>query len=32
MEQQYKVCQSCSMPMKKDAQGGGTTKLKRWNS
>lgn len=24
MKQPYKVCQSCSMPMKKDAQGGGT--------
>ncbi len=24
MEQQFKVCQSCSMPLKKDVQGGGT--------
>jgi hypothetical protein len=24
MEKQYKVCQSCGMPLKKDAAGGGT--------
>lgn len=24
MEQEYKHCQSCSMPMKKDPDGGGT--------
>ncbi len=24
MEKQYKMCQSCSMPMSKDRQGGGT--------
>ncbi|KKR20826.1 MAG: hypothetical protein UT48_C0016G0018 [Parcubacteria group bacterium GW2011_GWE2_39_37] len=24
MEQTYKICQSCAMPLKKDPQGGGT--------
>jgi hypothetical protein len=24
MEKEYKICQSCGMPMKKDPQGGGT--------
>ncbi|MCB0395399.1 MAG: zinc ribbon domain-containing protein [Flavobacteriales bacterium] len=24
MSKTYKICQSCSMPLKKDAQGGGT--------
>ena len=26
MEKAYKNCQSCGMPLKKDAQGGGTNK------
>lgn len=26
MEKQYKFCQSCGMPFKKDPQGGGTEK------